>query len=122
MQKSQKHQDAKKIGYVNSIALFIFLSLMYSVVTKGVVTELDLWVSHHISGLYHPLFNTIFIFFTHLNGVWGTVIFSLMVMGWLYHKKHLHALRFYLIAFAGTAVLFSALKLLIDSMCTSSIR
>ncbi len=113
MQKRKKSNDRKIITYVNSIALFIFLSLMYSVLTNGAVTKIDLWVSRYISQLYHPALNAALIFFTNLNGVLGSLVFSIFMMAWLYSKKYFNAFRFYLIAFSGMAVLFLLLKFLV---------
>ncbi len=113
MQQSKRSKERKIITYVNSIALFIFLSLLYSVVTNGAVTKIDLWVSLHIFKLYHPFLNTVLIFFTNLNGVFGSLVFSILIMAWLYRKKHLNAFCFYLLAFSGMAVLFLLLKFLV---------
>jgi len=92
------------------LSLVLFLFMLYSVVTKTFFYDLDLWVSANSALMHTPILNKVVIFITHLNGVVGSVILSLLLLVYLAYRKWYKDLRFYLFSFLGASLLFTAIK------------
>jgi len=96
------------------LALFVFLFMLYSVVTKTFFYDVDVWVSAHSIFMHHVILNKIVIFITHLNGVVGSAILSFMLFTYLAYRKWYKDLRFYLFSFLGASLLFTVIKNIVE--------
>jgi undecaprenyl-diphosphatase len=96
------------------LALFVFLFMLYSVVTQTFFYDVDVWVSAHSTFMHQHLLNKAVIFITHLNGVVGSSILSLVLLAYLAYKKWNKDLRFYLFSFLGASLLFTGIKNVVE--------
>jgi len=96
------------------LALFVFLFMLYSVVTKTFFYDVDVWVSAHSVSMHHSILNKVVIFITHLNGVVGSAILSLLLFAYLAYRKWYRDLRFYLFSFLGASLLFTVIKNIVE--------
>jgi len=96
------------------ISLFLFLFILYNVLTNGPLLMIDRWISTEVATIQSPELTKLVIFITNINGILGSVIFSLLLMFFLIYKKYYEDLKFYLLAFLGASVLFTVIKLLVE--------
>ena len=96
------------------LSLVIFLFMLYSVITKTFFYDVDVWVSTHSALMHQQLLNKVVILITHLNGVIGSAILSLVLLVYLAMKKYYTDLRFYLFSFLGASLLFTVLKNVVE--------
>ena len=96
------------------LSLVVFLFMLYSVVTKTFFYDIDVWVSTHSTLLHQQFLNKVVILITHLNGVIGSAILTLVLLVYLAMKKYYVDLRFYLFSFLGASLLFTVLKNVVE--------
>lgn len=108
------HLNRNFLKVLSIISFFLFLLLLFSVLSNGKVLELDKWVSTNVPSLQTPVLTDIVIFITNINGVTGSTIFSLFFIMFLLYKKYYQDLQFYLLAFLGASALFTVIKLLVE--------
>ena len=99
--------------YYRSFALFgifLFVGMLLSVQFSGSVLQLDLYISQHVSSLRIESWNKWVIALTNLNGMRESLLFSALLLSFLLYKKWYNDARFYLLALAGSIVLFSTVK------------
>ena len=96
------------------LALLVFLFMLYSVLTKTLFYDIDLWVSAHSARMHQPFLNKAVIVITHLNGVVGSAILSFVLLAYLAYRKWYKELRFYLFSFLGASLLFTLIKNIVE--------
>jgi len=104
----------KTVIFLMLLSLVIFSFMLYSVLTKTFFYDVDVWVSTHSTFMHQYLLNKVVIFITHLNGVVGSSIFSLVLLSYLAYRKWYKDLRFYLFSFLGASLFFTAIKNIVE--------
>jgi undecaprenyl-diphosphatase len=107
----QHFPNLKSLRVANILSLLVFLTLLYLVINKGAwLLHLDTWVNSHAAELQTPALTKIIIFITNLDGVTGSGIISIIILLFLASKKWYRDIRFYLISFGGSSLLFTVIK------------
>lgn len=99
--------------YYRSFAIFgifLFAGMLLSVQFSGSVLQLDQYISQHVSSLRIESWDKWVIALTNLNGMRESLLFSALLLSFLLYKKWYNDARFYLLALAGSIVLFSTVK------------
>ena len=112
--KAEKESKRKVLIGLLVISLLVFLAILYNVLTNGSLLMLDRWVSTEVPNIQFPALTELIIFITNINGMMGSVIFSILLISFLIHKKYYEDLKFYLLAFLGASALFVVIKLLVE--------
>ncbi len=97
-----------------SLSLVLFFFMLYSVMTKTFFYEIDVWVSAHSVFMHQEILNEIVIVTTHLNGIVGSTIVSVLLLGYLAMKKWYADIRFYIFSFLGASFLFTTIKNMVE--------
>ena len=113
-EQTEKIFSKKFLITINIASLLLFLVLLAAVLNNGILLEVDRWVSTHIPAIQSPELTKIVIFITNINGVVGSSVLSLFLVGFLFVKKYYRDLQFYLISFLVASALFTVIKLLVE--------
>ena len=113
MKAEQESKRKLFIGLI-AISLFLFLAILYNVLTNGPLLMIDRWVSTEIPNIQSPALTDLIIFITDINGMLGSAVFSILLIFFLIYKKYYVDLKFYLLAFLGASALFVVIKLLVE--------
>jgi undecaprenyl-diphosphatase len=113
MKAEQESKRKLFIGLI-VISLFLFLAILYNVLTNGPLLMIDRWISTEIPNIQSPALTELIIFITDINGMLGSAVFSILLIFFLIYKKYYVELKFYLLAFLGASALFVVIKLLVE--------
>jgi len=97
--KNKKHIFTKyqlPILITNIVSLYIFSQMLEDILDLEYITILDKWISIHITQLWNPILNKVFIFMTHFADTISIIIISIIIFVYLYYKKDKFDSYFYL--------------------------
>jgi undecaprenyl-diphosphatase len=99
---------------VNLFGLILFIIMLLNVIYDGNMLLVDRWISMNITMLQTPHLTEKVIFLTNLNGVIGSILFTVLMVALLWYKKWYRDLWFYLFSFVGVTFLFNIVKFSIE--------
>ena len=102
--------NRKTLMALNILSLFLFLFILYCVVSDTYLPAMDRWVNAQVVSIQTPALTEVFIVITNLNGVVGNVVFAIFAMLFLTYKKWYKDRLFYLLSFSGAVVLYLSIK------------
>jgi len=92
------------------LGLFLFLGMLLSILHYGDSLPVDHTVSRLVSSWRVKSWNRWVIALTHLNGMKESLFFSALLLLLFLYRKWYDDAKFYLLAFAGSIVLFAVVK------------
>ncbi len=110
----------QKLLGISSAALLLFILIALDVIFDGALVAFD-QVVHHWSLEWHtPLLDKVVFGVTHLGNLSTMLLYSVIILLFLYRKEAWREMRFYTIGMLGSAALFSGIKELLGRSRPSS--
>jgi len=115
--KREKSMFLQKKGWLIVLNLtggFLFLLMLVNLLSDGPMLRADEWISVHISGMQTEVWTKVLIFVTDLNGVAAATILFMGISMLFWYKKRYRDLRFFLLSFVGSTLLFNLFKFMLQ--------
>jgi undecaprenyl-diphosphatase len=95
-------------------SFLLFIAISYNILNAGSLIEIDRWISAEVVGIQSDTLTKIVVFITNINGILGSFIISTLLLLYLIYKRYYDDLKFYILTFLGSMLLFIGIKLLVE--------
>lgn len=96
--------------FFNLTGGLLFILMLVNVMTDGPMLRVDKWVSMYMSGVQREMWIKAVTFVTDLNGVVASTLLFAGISMFFWYKKRYQDLRFFLLSFVGSTLLFNLFK------------
>jgi undecaprenyl-diphosphatase len=107
----------KKLELYRSIivgSFLLFIAISYNILNAGSLIEIDRWISAEVVSIQSGTLTKIVVFITNVNGMFGSAIISALLLVYLLYNRYYDDLKFYILTFLGSMLLFIGIKLLVE--------
>ncbi|MCF6205951.1 MAG: phosphatase PAP2 family protein [Sulfurovum sp.] len=106
-------QKKRLLLMINLLSLLLFFSMLVIVLCNAWLIELDRWISSHMHLVRIEWLNPVVEWVTHINGLIGAAIFSVIVIAFFARRRWYADIGFFILVTAGATGLFVLVKMLV---------
>ena len=106
----------KALIIVNILGFYLFAKMVEEVIDKEYILVIDKWISLHINSTHTPLINSLMIFLTNFSGPVGILVFSVLLLFFLFYRKWYKDMLLYIYSLLGANVAFVFIKMIVQRL------